>query len=289
MDKKDKLKTMLTTIAGFSEKLSKLTESLATLGGDDNLGGNVDQLTDEQKAEAAKLEAEKAALVLKEAEEAKAALEAAEKAKADEIARAEADKAEADKKAIEEAAAKELEIAAAKEKELSDAKAAEELVAADAAKKMKEEKVAPYKKAISSEDILTLGLEASEAELAGKYSLVELVKVLASLSKEVVTLKEEKLKAEASKVADSRYRELVDLGVAFSGKKGEGQKSEVQAMDEKAFASYKDTLISMKEVIDGGEGFTAEAIAAAKASIGALSVAPVLEVKADLAAQYSQL
>lgn len=285
MDKKEIFKSLLPTIAALSEKIGKIKESLASLAGDEPQGGNMEVLTDEQKAEAAKLEAEKSAAALKEAEEAAAKLAEEEKAKAEAEVIA---KAEADKKAIEEAAAKELEIAAAKEKELADAKAAKELEEAEAAKKAKEEKVAPFKKALSSEETTDLGLEAAEAELATKYSLVELVKVLASLSKEVVSLKEEKQKAEASKIADSRARELVDLEIAFVGKKGEAQKAEIEKMDEKAFASYKEMALSMKEAHDAGEGLTPEAVKKAKASIGELAIAPKLEQK-SLASEYAQL
>jgi hypothetical protein len=286
MDKKDTYKAILTKMANFNEKISKIKEAIASLANDEQ-GGNV-ELTDEQKAEAAekaKLEAEAAAAALKEQEEAKAKLEADEKAKAEAEMIA---KAEADKKAVEEAAAKELADAAAKEKELADAAAAKALEEAEAAKKAKEEKVSKYKTAMSSDLVADLGLENAEAELATKYSFVELIKVLATLSKEVVTLKEEKAKAEASKIADSRYRELIDLGVAFIGKKGEAQKVKLQEMDEKAFASYKEMALNMKEAQDNGEGLTPEAIAKAKASLGNLSIEVNLNSE-SLADKYKRL
>lgn len=302
MDKSESLKFLLSSISGLSDKISKMKESLVASAADELAqGGNVDNLTDEQKAEAAKIEEAKAK-ELADAAAKKAAIDAEDvkdggkdedtedkkKAKAA-LEAEEVAKAEADKKAVEEAAAKSLADATAKEKELADAKAAEELAIAEAAIKAKAEKMDKFKKAMcSAEEATDLGFEASEAELATKYSFVELVKVLASISKEAVSLKEEKAKAEASKIADSRYRELVDLGVAFNGKKGEGQKANVEKMDEKAFASYKALALEMKEAVDSDEGLTATAVAKAKASLGNVAAAPKLDSE-DLADKYTKL
>lgn len=288
MDKKESLKSLLKNISTLSEKVFSIKESIASLASEDAKGGQVEQLTDEQKAEAAK-KAEEEAKAAEVAAEATAKLAQEEKEKAEAM---EKEKAEATKKEIEEAAAKKLEQekaeAAAKDKELADAKAAKELEEAEAAKKAKAEKVDKYNKAMCSEDIADLGFAEAEAELAAKHSYVELVKVLASLTKEVVSLKEEKAKAEASKTADSRYRELVELGVAFSGEKGEAQKVKLKDMDEKAFASYKEMALHMKEAVDKGEALTPEAIKKAKASLSEFSISVKLEEE-NLASKYAKL
>ncbi len=104
---------------------------------------------------------------------------------------------------------------------------------------------------LNEEAVASLSTEMDEVEkeIASKYGFKSLVKFASGLAKEAAVWKEDKSKAEASKLAEVRYSELEKLGVAFNGEKASAQKDKVSKMTEEAFASYKDDLQSISSSI----------------------------------------
>ncbi len=130
---------------------------------------------------------------------------------------------------------------------------------------------------MSSDDLSDLDLSEAQKALASQYSYVDLVKLASDLTLQVASFNEEKKKAAASALGETRFNELNKLGIALSGAKASSQKEKVTKMDDKAFASYKEELLGMKEAFSSSTA--EEDIQKAKESAGDKAVAADLSLE----------
>jgi hypothetical protein len=122
-----------------------------------------------------------------------------------------------------------------------------------------------------------LGLSESEAAIITKYSHKDLASMFVSLSSELTKNRAEKEAVEKSVAAETRFNELVQLGVAFKGEKQKAQKDKISEMDEKSFAAYKGELMEVKEMMKEGEGFDKDEMNKARSTASSLAVELKLE------------
>ncbi len=135
------------------------------------------------------------------------------------------------------------------------------------------------KKAMCSEDLEGLELSETEVALASQFSYVDLVKFAAGLSLEVASFRTAKAEAETERVITTRVAALAEAGVLFAGEAGVAQKDEVKVLSDEAFAAYVEKTKALKSIFETGAGLDKDAVEAAKANLGKLSVEPVLEPK----------
>lgn len=270
LEKFDVLRPKLTLL---TEALAKLKEQATEEINKSQGGSNMDLAKELEETKAALAEAKK--VKDEEVEKAKAAVKAEFEAEASK-------KKAADDKAAEDKKAKD-------DKDADDAKAA--LVEATAAKKAEDKKawLDKMKKAMSSEEISELGVEFSDVEkaIASEKSYADLVKLVASLNSELAEVHAAKKKVEDKEKAEARFRSLAEKGLAFIGVKGVAQKEKLEGLNDEAFASYESELSSIAETLNNKEGFSKEAIAAAKASVGILSQGA--DLGEDMKSKFSQL
>ncbi len=141
---------------------------------------------------------------------------------------------------------------------------------------------------ISEDTAKEFGLDETEVALASKYSLVDLVKLTATLTKEVAEVKKAKDMYEKKDKAAARLTELSESGLVFVGEKATAQKVEIEGMSDEQFTTYKTTLSSIKESLGSGEGFDKNEREKAMANVAKASIA-VDNTKLDLRTKMSQL
>lgn len=259
---KDSLKKILESLVGLGETIATLKNAITN--NEEVAGGKMPKPEElKEKSEAS------------EKEDAKAAAEADASAVAEAKAKAEAEAAEAKKKMEDEAEAKKAdsgmnsaECSKTEETPKEEAKAAEvkpEITYAS----------------MTEEESAKAGFTETEKTLAMKYTYPEMTKMLASLSLELASIKDEVAKEKAEKTADSRFADITELGFALTGEKAVAQKKRYADMSESAFAAYKEELAAIKSTMKSSEPTLKEIVKAGKAQAGKMSFEVEIDKKKE--------
>lgn len=134
--------------------------------------------------------------------------------------------------------------------------------------------------AIAKELLVKAELTEEEIALASDKTILDLVRLANTLTKQVAEIELAKKETEQTALAEKRFSELAEAGLALSGSKAEAQKAKVGKMSDEAFASYRDELSDLIS--------TKSDIEKAKESVGDKAISSTLEPK-DLRTKFSLL
>lgn len=272
--KTDNLKNIITTVDG-------LIESIANLKKDLNGGDKMAEVIKEEKVvaseEEVKVEEAKAEEVVV-AEETKV-----EEAKAEEEVKTEETVVVAEEVKEEVAVAEEVkteEVVVAEEVKAEEVKSeASEMTVTEEAKAIAAAelagKIEPLVKTVAADVVAGLELTEEEKSIATDKSFVDLVKMVSELTKEVAEFRKMDKEKEEKALAESRYNELKEAGLAIVTAKASAQREKISKMSEEAFASYKEELANVKESLTTSGKAEIEQ---ARKDLGGKSIATTLTV-----------
>ena len=147
----------------------------------------------------------------------------------------------------------------------------------------------PFAEKFTTEKASTLGLSETEASLAVGLSFVDLVKVVASLTQEVVQYREKAQAAELQRATEARVDELKQLNVPLDLSEGSADRERITGMDDVAFAAYRDGIrLVSKTVASAPEVKNDKTVEKAKASLKDLAVNVPL-VKDNKKSKFAQI
>ncbi len=135
-------------------------------------------------------------------------------------------------------------------------------------------------------------LSDEEKTIANDKSFIDLVKVVASLTQEVVQYREQAKAAELERTTEARFDELSDLGISLDASEGSADRTRIASMDEKAFAAYRDGVQDLRKAVGNAPVVrkdTTKTLEQAKASLDGLVTGTPAPAAAPRKTKFAQI